>query len=100
MIFKIINNPTPGIPNNPTIIEVNKFKPIWKLKFAPTKFIAYIKHPPNIELIINFKIFLSGQINILPNIKISIIPVKNVNIEFHSKSNPSKKVLSYTYFYD
>lgn len=58
----------PGIPSNPTNIEVIRFNPIWKLKKQPIKLIINIINPPNIEFIISFIIVLSGTINILPNI--------------------------------
>ena len=90
IIFNIINNIAPGIPKKPTINEVKKFNPIWKLKLAPIRFIIYIKIPPNIELNINFRTLFIGQINILPNMNISIIQVKNVIIEFISKIITSK----------
>ena len=44
----------------------------------------------NIELSINLKMLFIGQINILPNMNISIIQVKNVIIEFISKIITSK----------
>ena len=90
IIFNIISNIAPGIPKNPTISEVKKFNPIWKLKLAPIKLIIYIKIAPNIELSINLKMLFIGQINILPNMNISIIQVKNVIIEFISKIITSK----------
>ena len=85
IIFKITSNIAPGKPSNPTIIDVNKFSPIWNPKLAPIILIIYIHNPPKIELIINLKMFLSGQINIFPNINMNIIHAKKVITELKSK---------------
>ena len=55
--FKIIKSIAPGIPKIPTTSDVIIFKPMWKPKFAPTKFIMYIIAPPIIVLSTNFNIF-------------------------------------------
>ena len=62
----------------PIKILVKKFKPIWKLKFAPTKLIIQISKPPKKELNTNFKIFLIGTIKILPKINKKHIQAKYV----------------------
>ena len=85
IIFSITSNKAPGKPSNPTIIEVNKFNPIWKPKFIPIILIIYIHNPPKIELIISFKIFFNGQINIFPNINMNIIHARKVITELKSK---------------
>ena len=74
----IINKIAPGIPNIPTTNAVPIFKPIWKPKFAPIRFIKNIIIPPTIEFPINFNIPFNGQANILPNIKIDITHTANV----------------------
>ena len=95
-----INTITPGIPKIPIVIDVNKFKPTWNPKLAPTKLITYINIPPNIEFKTNFNIFLIGNINILPIKKIKQIHAKKVII-FWSKIITSKKdSKSYYYLYE
>ena len=84
IIFSTTSNAAPGTPNNPTIIAVKRFKPMWNPKFIPTRFIIYIRIPPKTEFITNFKILLSGMINILPNINKKIIHAKNVITVFKS----------------
>lgn len=70
----IANRITPGIPNNPTNIDVITFIPICSPHAAPIKFIMYNSIIPitefNKSLIINF----IGTINNLPMI---IIPIKH-----------------------
>lgn len=86
IIFNTINNMTPGNPNIPIKIEVIKFNPIWKLNNVPIKFIPYIRIPPKIEFNINLNILFSGNINILPTIKIKKMHANIVIILFVSKS--------------
>ena len=62
----------PGIPSIPTTNDVIIFNPMWKPNEAPIKFIMYIIAPPIIVLNTNFKIFLIGNKNIFPIIKIAI----------------------------
>lgn len=85
----IIKHTTPGNPNNPIIILVKKFNPIWNPNVPPIKLMIYITTPPKIEFITNFRILVSGTIKILPNIKIKQIQAKYViiliSILFNSK---------------
>lgn len=87
--FRRTSKTAPGTPNNPTIIEVTTFKPIWKEKFAPIKFIKNMSTPPAIEFISNFNINFIGFANNLPNKKTKQIHAKYVIIIFDSKSNTS-----------
>lgn len=83
----IIRHTAPGNPNTPTKILVKILSPIWNPNAPPIKLIKNIVIPPKIELTTNFKIFLIGTINILPNINKKQIHAKYV-IKFVSISIP------------
>ena len=55
---------------------VIKFKPIWKLKEVPTRFIRYIVMAPNNELAKSFNMNFSGTMKILHSINKIHIPDK------------------------
>lgn len=59
---------------------VIKFKPIWKLKYSPTKLIIYNIIAPINELAKSFNINFNGTIKILHNMNRIHIPVKNPSI--------------------
>lgn len=66
--FIITKHTAPGSPSNPTKILVKILSPMWNPHIPPTRFIKNIVSPPKMELIISFKIFFIGTINILPKI--------------------------------
>ena len=78
--FTIIRQTAPGSPNNPIIMLLTIFNPIWNPKLVPIKLITYITTPPNMEFTINFNIFLIGTIKILPIINMKQIQAKYVII--------------------
>lgn len=89
IICKIMSNPAPGRPNNPTKIEVTRFSPIWKLKLAPITLIRKIRNPPKIEFKTNFNIFFNGIIKIFPKINKKTIHAKKTKILLKSKYHHS-----------
>ena len=60
----------PGMPKILTNMIVKKFKPIWKLKRPPIKFISSISIIPIKEFKKSLPITLSGSMNILQSTNI------------------------------
>ena len=89
----MIKQIAPGNPKSPIKILVKILSPMWKPHIPPIKLIKNIVTPPKTEFITNFKIFLIGTINTLPNINKKQIHAKYI-IKFVFIFKPS---LNYIY---
>lgn len=87
----IIRQIAPGIPSIPTIIDVKKFKPMWKPHIPAIRLIANIINPPKIELKINFIINFKGTIKIFPIINKKQMQAKKI-IVLSIRYNPFKYI--------
>lgn len=81
------------MPKSPTKIDVNKFKPIWKLKLCANIFIKNMINPPSKEFIISLNIIFIGTIKSLHIIKIKQMQAIKVSIVV--KSIPIPPILIY-----
>ena len=81
----MINIIAPGIPKIPTKIDVMILSPIVNHQIPPIKLIIKINNPPSTVFINNFNIFLIGNKNIFPIIRIATAHPAIVNILYISK---------------